>query len=177
MNWSDAFLDEIAAAAWFAACGEPLLNGECQDAAQYLSSLELDALPITAVASWREAAAATQRPDWSREWWEAERADENRLRDQAARRWGDKLLRTELSRVAIAAHELMGAASSAASRGGVADEALARVAAGAAAQACHQAGLARAAEAGSEHAFAAKFRLYASGRWVLGVAGGKFFLF
>jgi hypothetical protein len=62
-------------------------------------------------------------------------------------------------------------------RGGVADQALMRVAAGAAAQACHQAALARAAGAGDDHAFAQKFRLYAGGRWPLGVVGGRLFVF
>jgi hypothetical protein len=34
-----------------------------------------------------------------------------------------------------------------------------------------------AAEADREHAFAAKFRLYDSSRWLLGVAGANCFLF
>ncbi len=37
--------------------------------------------------------------------------------------------------------------------------------------------LALAAASGSDHAFAAKFRLYASGRWLVGVAGQRCFLF
>jgi hypothetical protein len=40
-----------------------------------------------------------------------------------------------------------------------------------------QAALARSAEAGPDHAFAQKFRLFAGGRWPLGVVGGRLFVF
>jgi hypothetical protein len=50
------------------------------------------------------------------------------------------------------------------------------VASGAAAQACHQAALAIAAAAGPEHLFATKYRLFAAGRWPLGIVGDRFFV-
>jgi hypothetical protein len=43
--------------------------------------------------------------------------------------------------------------------------------------ACHQAGLVRVAGAGDDHAFQVKFRLFAGGRWPLGLVGGRFYLF
>ena len=59
----------------------------------------------------------------------------------------------------------------------LADPALARVAAGAAAQACHQAALALAVAAPPEHVFAVKYRLFAAGRWPLGIVGDRCFVF
>ena len=83
-----------------------------------------------------------------------------------------------LTRVTEAASAVvMGAASVAAARSGVADAALARVAAGAATEAAYHAGLARIAGAGANHPFAIKFRLFAAGRWPLGIAGGILHLF
>ena len=72
---------------------------------------------------------------------------------------------------------VMGAASAAAARAGIADQALARVAAGAATQAAYHAALVRAAGAGDAHPFALKYRLYAAGHWPLSVTGGKFWVF
>jgi hypothetical protein len=65
----------------------------------------------------------------------------------------------------------------AAARGGVADMALIRAAAGAATQACYQAALVLAAGAEAEHPFAIKFRLYEAGRWPLGIVGMTFNVF
>ena len=66
----DAFLDEIAQGAWFAGCGEPLVDSERADAAAYPMALGLGSLPVVSVALWPEAARVTRRPDWSRSWWE-----------------------------------------------------------------------------------------------------------
>src|SRR5713101_4026518 len=82
-----------------------------------------------------------------------------------------------LTVVTEAAASLSGAASLAMSGAGIADPALTRVAAGAAAQACHQAALALAAAAGPGHVFAVKYRLFAAGRWPLGIVGDRFFVF
>jgi hypothetical protein len=71
----------------------------------------------------------------------------------------------------------LGAASIAAARDGVADPALSRVAAGAATQAAYQAALARAAGSPDSHPFAIKFRLFAAGRWPLGLVSDTFHLF
>ena len=172
----DELIAEIAAAAWFAACGEPLTEGERADAAAYAAGLGFPDLPIMPVADWRAAAAVTQRGDWSRQWWEREAAEEARLKGLASAALGEVRMLEGLSRVALAAASLAGAAALGLARGGVADEALQRVAAGAAAQACHQAGMARAAAQSPEHVFAVKFRLFAAGRWPLGIVGGRLFV-
>jgi hypothetical protein len=173
----DELIAEIGRAAWFAACGEPLAQAERDDALALAATLGFADLAVTSIATWRAVAETTQRADWSREWWQRESLAESALKEQAARRLGGETLRDETSRVALAAAALGGAASLAMARSGVADETLVRVAAGAAAQACHQAALARAAEAGPDHAFAQKFRLFAGGRWPLGVVGGRLFVF
>lgn len=173
----DDLVAEIAAAAWFAACGEALTGDERDEALLLAAALGFDGIAIMPVATWREAAQVTQRADWSRAWWEREAAAEAALKDKATARFGAAALLEGVSRVALASSALGGAAAQGLARGGVADEALARVAAGAASQACHQAALARAAAAGESHAFAVKFRLYAGGRWPLGVVGGRLFVF
>lgn len=63
------------------------------------------------------------------------------------------------------------------SRAEAEDAALSRVAAGAAALACHQMGLAIAADAAEDHPLALKYRLFAGGRWLLGVMGDRCYLF
>ncbi len=168
---------EIAQAAWFAACGEELAESERIDARLLAGALGFAGIALAPVADWREAVHLTQRLDWSRAWWDAESAAESRLKSEASARFGDVALLEGLSRVMLAAGALNGAAAMALARAQVADEALARVASGAAAQACHQAALARAAAVGAAHAFAAKFRLFGGGRWPLGVVGDTLFVF
>lgn len=184
---SDASIDTLAAirdfaaaiphGAWFAACGEALAESERMEARAYLAALGLAGVAVASVATWPEAAAVTQRPDWNRAWWEAEAQAQAALQQQAGARFGSSALLEALSSVTEAADALHGAAALAASRAGGADPALSRVAAGSAAQACHQAALALAAEAGPEHLFAVKYRLFAAGRWPLGIVGGTFFVF
>ena len=172
------FAREVAQASWFAACGERLIPGERDDAAAYLAALGLDVSAIEGVSRWQEAAATTQRPDWSQDWWEAEEGERRALYAAASREAGEATLLAALSAVTQAASDIVhGAAAVAASRVGVADPALHRVAAGAATQACYHAALALAAGRGDEHGFAAKFRLFAGGRWPLGIVGDRFFVF
>ncbi|HUK00427.1 MAG TPA: hypothetical protein VLV85_19400 [Stellaceae bacterium] len=171
------FLDEIARAAWFASCGEDLSESEIADARLLAAAMGFPAVALAPVPDWRAAAAAAQSPDWSRVWWEREGKAEAALKAELARRFGAAPMLEELSRVMLAAAALNGAAALALARANVADEALARVAAGAAAQACHQAALAHAAGAGPAHGFAAKFRLFGGGRWPLGVVGDRLFVF
>ncbi len=166
----------IPRGSWFAACGEPLTAGERDDVAAYLADLGLPDTPVAGTAGWAEAAATTRRPDWSRAWWDTESREQQALHRRAAERFGEEKLLVALSAVTEAAQPLHGAAALAMSRAGIADPALARVAAGAAAQACHQAALALAAGAGSDHLFAAKYRLFAAGRWPLGIVADCFFV-
>jgi hypothetical protein len=171
-----AFADAIPRGSWFAACGEALTASEQADAAAYLAALGMPGIAVAGVAGWPEAAATAQHPDWSRVWWGAETRAQSELQRLGEARFGAERLLTALTAVTEAAAALSGAASLALSRAGVADPMLTRVASGAAAQACHQAALALAAAAGPDHLFAIKFRLFAAGRWPLGIVGDRFFV-
>ncbi|HEX7968249.1 MAG TPA: hypothetical protein VF502_08515, partial [Stellaceae bacterium] len=171
------FASTLGRGSWFAACGEALTESERIEAVAYLAALGLPETPVATVAGWTEAAATTQSPDWSRAWWEAETRAQQDLYRRAVAQFGEDKLLSALTAVTEAAQALHGAAAFAMSRAGIADPALARVAAGAAAQACHQAALALAGKAGPDHLFAVKYRLFAAGRWPLGIVGDRFFVF
>jgi hypothetical protein len=171
------FARAVPRLSWFAACGEPLLEPERADAEAFLAALGLPPAPIEGVPDWSAAAATTKRPDWSAAWWDAEEAARIALHRRLAAALGEAALLAALTAVAEAANDAVhGAAAVAAARAGTADPALIRVAAGAAAQACHQNALALAAGEAA-HPFALKFRLFAAGRWPLGIVGGTCFVF
>lgn len=167
----------LAEAPWFAACGKPLAPAELEAVERYLAGLGLDPAPIEGIPGWTEAAALAQRTDWSRAWWAAEERAARALKEAAARDLDETELLTALSAVTNAAAALHGSAALAMERAGVADPALARAAAGAAAIACHHRGLVLAAGLGEDHPLAIKYRLFAGGRWLLGVFGERCYLF
>jgi hypothetical protein len=163
---------------WFAAVGEPLGPAEIADAEAYLAALGFPDAHVAAVGDWHEAEACARNPDWNSAWWEAEEQLRAALVAAAAERVGERELLVALTHVTNQASDVVhGAAAVAAARGGVADMALIRAAAGAATQACYQAALVLAAGAEAEHPFAIKFRLYEAGRWPLGIVGMTFNVF
>jgi hypothetical protein len=172
------FAASLARVPWFAGVGEELTAGERRDVVDYLAALGLTPAQIMVARDWRAAEAITRDPGWSPAWWDAEERLRLALLDRARRRWDEHPLMTALTRVTDAATQVtLGTASTAAARSGVADPALARVAAGAATQAAYQAALARVASAGEAHPFAIKYRLFAAGRWLLGLVGASFHVF
>lgn len=168
-------------ASWFAALGERLTQGERWDARAYLAELGFADAGVAEVKSWEEAAAIAKSPDWSRAWWDREEAERQRLLGLCGAIYPEHELMAALSRVMeLASASTHGAAAIAASRAGVVDPALIRVAAGAAAQAAYQAALpvlAGNVAGETEHPFSIKFRLFEAGRWPLGIAGGSFHIF
>lgn len=172
------FAEGLRSVSWFAAVGQDLSAEERREAQDYLVAIGFPEATVEPVPDWRAAEAATRDAEWSRAWWDAEERGRARLLAEAGERHGQHVLLTTLSRVTLEASDVvLGAASIAASRSGIADPALARVAAGAATQAAYQAGLALAADAGDTHPFAIKFRLFAAGRLPLGLAGQTFRVF
>ncbi len=170
--------EELPRLSWFAAVGEPLLESERDDALSYLGGLGMEDRKLLQVRTWAEAAAAAAAPDWEPGWWALEEAERKRLESEAAAALGEEPLLSALSQVTQQATTwLLGAAALAAARSGQADPALTRVAAGAAAQAAFHEGLRLAAGAPVTQVFAAKFRLYAAGRWPLAVTKRGFYLF
>ncbi len=166
------FAESLRHVSWFAAVGQALSDDERREAQDYLAAIGFGDTQVEAVADWRAAEAATRDAQWSRAWWDTEERERTPLLERAGEAHGPHALLTALSRVTFDASDVvLGAASIATSRSGIADPALARVAAGAATQAAYQAALALAADAGDAHPFAIKFRLFAAGRWPLGIVG------
>jgi hypothetical protein len=171
------FARAVPRISWFAACGDELLAAERADAESFVAALGLPPAPVERVADWAAAAATAKRPDWSEAWWNAEETARGELSTRLGAAIGEDALLAALTAVTDAAGDAVhGAAAVAAARAGTADPALIRVAAGAATQACYQNALALAAGEPS-HAFAIKFRLFAAGRWPLGIVGGTCFVF
>jgi len=168
--------EDAARESWFAALAEPLTAAEREDAAAYLAALDLSAAAVEGVADWNAARAATVAADWDRRWWDREEALRQRCLAEAGARFGEAALLGALTEVITAAGDVVhGQAAVAATGAGVADAALVRVAAGAATQGCYQAALDRAVGGGT--AFGIKYRLFAAGRWPLGIVGGRFRVF
>lgn len=168
---------EVQAAAWFAALGEPLTEGDRADANAYATALGLGTLVLGQASDWPEAERVLKAPDWSPAWWNREEQLRRRLLAEAEARYPERTLWTALTELTTEAGEIVhGKAAAAASRMGGAAKASVHVAAGAAAQAAYQLALARLV---SDHAspFESKFRLFAAGRWPLGVVGSTLVLF
>lgn len=169
----EALLGEIPRDPWFASLGETLTEPERADMATYLRGLGFAGLPIAAADSWPQAGRIITDPGWEQRWWDAEETRRAELLGSAAANVGETAMLELLTRVTQAAHDVtIGAAAMAATRAGASDPGLIRAAAGAATQACYQGALALLAEAGDEHSFAAKLRLFRAGRWVLGIVRG-----
>lgn len=173
-----ALADSLVRVPWFAGVGQDLTAGEKRELRDYLRGLGFGAAPIAVTRDWPAAEAVTRDPGWTSAWWDAEERLRLALLERARQHWTEHELMTALTRVTDAATQVtLGAASTAAAREGVADPALARVAAGAASQAAYQAALVRAAGAQATHPFAVKFHLFAAGRWLLGLVGTVFHVF
>lgn len=168
---------EVRAASWFAALGEPLTDGDRVDASSYVAALDFGDLDIGIAHDWPEAEALLKAPDWSPVWWDREEALRRALLARAEARYPAHALWTALTELTTEAGELVhGKAATAAGRMGDAARASIHVAAGAASQAVYQLAVARlAAEEGSP--FESKFRLFAAGRWPLGIVGSRLLLF
>ena len=166
---------ELRAAAWFAALGEPLTDGDRADADAYAKALGLGT-SCSDGARWPEAERVLKSPDWSplvgsRRRTAAMAAGESR--SALSRACAVDLAHRTHDRAGDLVH---GKAGIAAARMGGAAKASIHVAAGAAAQAVYQLALARLAEDAASP-FESKFRLFAAGRWPLGVVGSTLVLF
>jgi hypothetical protein len=172
------FSGRLRTLSWFAAVGQALSASELREAQDYAAALGLGELLIKEAADWRAAERATRDPNWDSRWWQAEDKERLALLAELKTRADPRELMGALTRATEETSSVVfGAASVAASRDGIADQALARVAAGAATQAAYQAALALAAQRDDTHVFAIKFRLFAAGRWPLGIVSGALYVF
>jgi hypothetical protein len=172
------FAASLRHVSWFAAVGQPMTDSDTREAKDYAAAIGFAQARIATAGDWRAAERATRDPKWSTAWWQAEEDARAALMRQLESQLDRRALLAALTHVTNEASDVvMGAASVAASRDGVADQALARVAAGAATQAAYQAALAVAARAGTAHPFAIKFCLFAAGRWPLGIVDKALYVF
>src|SRR5262245_12369154 len=65
---------DVRSAAWFAALGDPLTEGDRADAANYIEALGLGALAVASARDWPEAERILKSPDASTAWWDREEA-------------------------------------------------------------------------------------------------------
>ena len=163
---------EVRTAAWFAALGEPMTDGDLADARAYAGLRD-----IAGVTSWPEAEAFLKSADASLALWDRDEGLRRKLLAEAEARYPERALWTSLSELTTEAGDLVhGKAATAAARMGGAAAASIHVAAGAAAQAVYQLAVAR--RAGNDASpIESKFHLFAAGRWPLGVAGTRLVLF
>src|SRR5882762_3699800 len=89
--------EETRAAAWFAALGEPLTDGDRADADAYAKALGLGTLRLGQARDWPEAERVLQAPDWSPAWWDREEAQRLRLLAEAEARYPERTLLTALT--------------------------------------------------------------------------------
>ena len=167
---------EVKAASWFAALGEPLTEGDRVDGRAYAEALGLGALAIDLARDWPEAERQLKTPDTSG-WWGREEALRKTLVVEAEARFPEQASWMTLTELTTETGDFVhGKAAAAAARSGNADRASTHVAAGAATQAVYQLAVARLAGR-IDSPFDSKFRLFAAGRWPLGVAGSRLVLF
>jgi hypothetical protein len=162
---------EVRSASWFAALGESVTEGDRADAMAYAGTDDVEL-----VASWPEAERFLKSPA-TLGWWEREEILRKELLARAEMQHPERAFWTSLTELTTEAGDLVhGKAATAAARmSGVAPASI-HVAAGAAAQAVYQLAVARmAGETAS--LFESKFRLFAAGRWPLGVVGSRLVLF
>ena len=179
----DQIVPALPKGVWFSCVGEPLDDSERSECASYLRALAMpgldtSSLQITGVRDWPQARAISNAPNWSRQWWEAERLEERRLFEIAAGKYSADAVLMRLTNLMEGSSELFhGPATVACIRVGIADPGLARSAAGAASHSLHQYGIAQLADSSEDHLFAVKFRLFLAGRWPLSVDDEKFYIF
>lgn len=173
----DSLRAEVWAASWFAALAEPLTDGDRADAEAYASALDLGALAIDQARDWPEAERILKPPEGPMAWWDREEELRKTLLAQAEPRYPERVLWTALTELTAETGELVhGKAATAAARMGKAAVASVHVAAGAASQAIYQLAVSKLADAPAP-LFESKFRLFAGGRWPLGVVGSTLFVF
>jgi hypothetical protein len=162
---------EVRTASWFAALGEPLTAGDRAEGQVYAGVDD-----VRRIASWSEAEVFLKSPA-TLDWWDREEALRKAMLARAEAQYPGDVLWTALSELTTEAGDLVhGKAATAAARMGGAASASIHVAAGAASQAIYQLAVARVAGENASQ-FESKFRLFAAGRWPLGVMASRLVLF
>ncbi len=175
---ADQIVPALPKRVWFNAVGMPLSDNERMESTRYLRGLGLTTWELVGVGTWDEAVALAGKSNWNARWWDRERQEERKLFEEASNQHSPDALLLRLANLMQGSSTLfLSPASVACARAGVSDSTIANSAAGAAAQSLHQYGLASITGQSDEHFFAAKFRLFLSGRWPLCVSEDRFFVF
>ena len=173
-----AFAESLNANTWFSRLGEPLDDRERDLARTYLDGLGFPEAEPALLSDWDEAAGAAESQDSGRMGWEAEEMLRTGLVSRALERLDEEAVTAALTLVAQKTGDTArDAVEEAAAMADVEDMALVHAAAGALAQAANGAALVVLAEAEDDeppHPFLARWRLFARGRWPVGLAGATY---
>ncbi|WP_417469324.1 hypothetical protein [Maricaulis sp.] len=173
-----AFAESLNANTWFARLGEPLDPRDRTLARAYLDGLGFPEAEPALLSDWGEAATAAESLDRDPIGWEAEEMLRAGLISRVLERLDEEAVNVALSQVGSKTHESSrDAVEEAASMDDIEDMELVHAAAGALAQAANGAALVILAEAEDDeppHPFLARWRLFARGRWPVGLAGASY---
>ena len=168
-----AFADALSEVKLFARVGEPLSEDERALAELYLDGLGFPQAEPALLPSWEDAADAALALDVDPEGWAQEEQIRAALTETARLELSEEALLAGLALVAEKAGEhAREAVDEAGAMFDIVDEGLLNAAAGSAVQAANGAALSlMAGHDGAEEPFIVRFRLFARGRWPIGLAG------
>ena len=171
------FEDDLGIAEWFAAAGATPSATVLREIEVYLDGLDQRAGRVETVGDWTAAGAILRCRAWNPSWRAAEQAEQQALSARVESALADPALARRLSAVLVAAGDrALADAKESLRRAGISDPGLAASAAGAAAEAVHQASLAAIAGTAETHPFRVKLRRFVAGDWPLGLFGDIFLL-
>ena len=173
-----AFAESLNANTWFSRLGEPLDARDRTLARAYLEGLGFPEAEPALLSDWSEAAIAAESLDRDPVGWEAEEMLRAGLITRVLERLDEEAVNVALSQVGSKTHDSSrDAVEEAAAIDDIEDMELVHAAAGALAQAANGAALVIMAEAEDDdppHPFLARWRLFARGRWPVGLAGASY---
>ena len=173
-----AFAESLNANTWFSRLGEPLDPRDRTLARAYLDGLGFPEAEPALLSDWSEAATAAESLDRDPVGWEAEEMLRAGLITRVLERLDEEAVNVALSQIGSKTHDSSrDAVEEAASIDDIEDMELVHAAAGALAQAANGAALVIMAEAEDDeppHPFLARWRLFARGRWPVGLAGASY---
>ncbi|MDG1418864.1 MAG: hypothetical protein P8J78_07345 [Maricaulis sp.] len=173
-----AFAEGLEANSWFSRLGEPLDAREKALAELYLDGLGFPDAEPALISNWEDAASAAETLDRDPIGWEAEEMLRAGLVSRVLERLEEEAANTALAYVAQKTGDTAKeAVEEAAAMDDVVDMEIVHAAAGALAQAANGAALVVLAEAEDDnppHPFLARWRLFARGRWPVGLAGSTY---
>jgi hypothetical protein len=169
----------MTAERWFERVGTELAPAQHEAIAAMLRPYALAGrAEIVVVAHWHETVAALHADDRDSGWWDFEEEERERLWDVASMaHTEDQLLVAVARAVAAREHAIDQAVKAVVARLAITDPAWGRAARAAALMAVHQQALADLARVPPTQLFALKYRLFADGRWPIGLQAGRFLVY